>query len=152
MTSGPDRFDSLKRLYIGAAPDESYTEFYIDTVRDTGRKILMKLVGVDNPEDAKLLHGMLLMISDDEVEKLPPGEYYEFEIVGCTVQNETGKVLGRVVEILPMPAQDVYVVESEEGSQWWLPASKSIIREIDVSARRISIEQIDGIFETGPAR
>jgi len=152
MTSGPDRFDSIRRLFVGASADETCTEYVLDTVRDTGRKIIMKLIGVDNPEDAKSLQGMLIMITDDEVEKLPSGEYYEFEIVGCSVHNETGDELGRIVEVTPMPAQDIYVVETDEGTQWWLPASKSIIREIDVSARRVHIKQIDGIFDTGPAR
>ena len=152
MTSSPDRFQSIERLFVGTVDDEIPAEFTIYSVRDTGNKVLLKLVGVDTPEEAKRFQGMLLMINDDEAEELPEGEYYEYEIIGCSVQNQAGDVLGAVVEVMPMPAQDIYVVETDQGSQWWLPASKSIIKEIDISARRISIEQIDGICETGPGR
>ena len=61
-----------------------------------------------------------------------------------------GHDLGTITAILPMPAQDVYVVESSERT-WWLPAARELFETIDIEHQLISVRMIDGLLETGPA-
>ena len=65
------------------------------------------------------------------------------------VETADGESLGVIVEVLSMPAQDVYVVKGVLKT-WWLPAAKTIIREIDVQTKCIRVDMIDGLLETGP--
>ena len=69
----------------------------------------------------------------------PPGEdeYYEFQLVGLSVQEEGGRSLGRVASVQPAPANDV--LELESGLL--LPLVGACVLEVDLDAGRIVIAQ-----------
>ncbi|MBV8258910.1 MAG: 16S rRNA processing protein RimM [Actinobacteria bacterium] len=72
-------------------------------------------------------------------ESLPPlaedGEYYVFELVGLAVEEEGGRVLGRVRDVLEYPANDV--LELDSGAS--LPLVEACVREVDVQGGRIVV-------------
>ena len=71
-------------------------------------------------------------------ETLPPlgdDEYYAFELVGLTVEEEGGRVLGRVSDVLDYPANDV--LELDSGLS--LPLVESCVRKVDIEGGRIVI-------------
>jgi 16S rRNA processing protein RimM len=71
-------------------------------------------------------------------EALPPtgeGEYYVFQLVGLTVQEETGAELGRVSDVAPGVANDV--LELDSGVL--LPLVEDCVREVDLERGRIVI-------------
>jgi 16S rRNA processing protein RimM len=69
----------------------------------------------------------------------PPGEdeYYEFQLVGLSVEEEGGRSLGRVTSVQPAPANDVL----ELDSGLLLPLVGACVLEVDLDARRILIAQ-----------
>ncbi len=150
LTSDPARLQEVRRFFVGHDTEEKEPiEFSLEEIRVMNTRVVVKLGGVHTPEAVKQLGGQLLMIPDEEVAPLPPGEFYEFQIVGCRVESLDGRFLGKVVEVIPMHAHDIYVVEDGD-KRWWLPAAKAFIQEIDISTKRIRIELIDGLLETGP--
>jgi len=69
---------------------------------------------------------------------LPPtgeDEYYEFQLVGLSVEEEGGRALGRVAAVLPGPANDV--LELEGGLL--LPLVGACVQEVDLDAGRIQV-------------
>ena len=75
-----------------------------------------------------------------EVERsaLPPtaeDEYYVFELVGLSVVEETGRVLGTVATVTPGVANDV--LELDGGLA--LPMVEECIRGVDLAAGRILV-------------
>ncbi len=62
-------------------------------------------------------------------------EFYAFELVGLTVQEEDGRVLGRVKEVLEYPANDV--LELDSGAS--LPLVEACVRQVDLAGRRIVV-------------
>ena len=75
-------------------------------------------------------------------EDLPPleeGEYYDEDLIGCTVETVKGKELGRLAEIVVTGANDVYVVACERG-EVLVPAVDGIVLEIDIDGRRVVVE------------
>ena len=68
----------------------------------------MKLAGVDSVEAAARLRDVVVEIDRDDAE-LPEGSMFIQDLIGLPVLCE-GKTLGRVKEILQLPANDVYVV------------------------------------------
>jgi 16S rRNA processing protein RimM len=67
----------------------------------------------------------------------PPGEdeYYEFQLVGLSVEEDGGRALGRVASVHPGPANDVL----ELDSGLLLPLVGACIQEVDLDAARIQI-------------
>ncbi|MCS6966039.1 MAG: hypothetical protein NZ473_04640, partial [Candidatus Kapabacteria bacterium] len=69
------------------------------------------------------------------------------EILGCTVLEEvTERQLGTVVDVWLLPANDVWVVESETG-YLPLPAIADAVRRVDVQQRRIWVHLLPGLLD-----
>ncbi len=72
-------------------------------------------------------------------ETLPPlageDEFYAFELVGLAVEEEDGRSLGRVREVVQYPANDV--LELDSGAS--LPLVEACVRQVDVAGGRIVV-------------
>jgi 16S rRNA processing protein RimM len=152
LTSRPERIQEAGTVRLGWHDGEdSGKEFRVRRVTAIGRRVIVELEGLAGIDAAEAARGMLFLIPDAAAACLPPGEYYQHDIVGCAVTGETGTDLGTVTDVLEMPAQDVYVVAQGDRT-WWLPAAKALIQSIDVAAKRITVRTMDGLLDTGPSR
>jgi 16S rRNA processing protein RimM len=69
---------------------------------------------------------------------LPPPDldaYYVFQLVGLTVEEEGGRLVGRVRDVLEYPANDV--LELDSGIS--LPLVEACVREVDLERGRIVV-------------
>jgi 16S rRNA processing protein RimM len=62
-------------------------------------------------------------------------EFYVFQLVGLSVEDESGRQLGRVREVLEYPANDV--LELDSGAS--LPLVEACVRQVDLTGRRIVV-------------
>ena len=63
------------------------------------------------------------------------GEYYAFQLVGLEVEEEGGRLLGRVARVASGVANDVLELDSGLA----LPLVEACVREIDLERGRIVI-------------
>lgn len=144
LTDDPRRLLKLKKAKFFLR--EEYCIFSIQSSRRFKDTVIIKLAGIDNPEDAKKLVGCYLEIEKDEVPPLPKGKYYIFDVVGLKVRTPEGENLGEVKEVIQYPANDVYVV-SHQGKEFDLPATKEIIKKIDLENKVMVVQPLAGIFD-----
>jgi 16S rRNA processing protein RimM len=87
--------------------------------------------------DRVVERGTELAVPRDSLPELPAeeGEYYVFQLVGLSVEQEDGRLLGRVREVLEYPANDV--LELDSGLS--LPLVEACVRSVDVEGKRIVI-------------
>jgi 16S rRNA processing protein RimM len=62
-------------------------------------------------------------------------EFYVFQLLGLSVEEESGRVLGRVREVLEYPANDV--LELDSGAS--LPLVEACVRQVDLAGGRIVV-------------
>jgi 16S rRNA processing protein RimM len=62
-------------------------------------------------------------------------EFYVFQLVGLGVEEESGRLLGRVREVLEYPANDV--LELDSGAS--LPLVEACVRQVDLAGGRIVV-------------
>ena len=110
----------------------------------TAKGLAIKFAGIETPEAVAELKGSLLVVRREEVHDLPEGFHYVFEIVGLDVETEAGEHVGRVVDVLSMPANDVYVVD-RDGEEVLLPAIQDLIR-IDKASNRLVVRDTEGFL------
>lgn len=121
----------------------------------TGRRgeARLALEGVDSREAAEALAGRLVLAHAEHLEPLRAGEYYQYELVGCRVEDGAGRALGVVQGVWETGAPDVLVVVDEAGGgrELLIPAAGEILREVDLSERRIVIEAPEGLLDADAA-
>jgi 16S rRNA processing protein RimM len=118
---------------------ESVNREIVD-VSASGKRILVRFAGVDDRSVAETLTGAKVMLLREHMPDLGSDEYYDFELIGSIVATPSGKTLGRIVEIMPTGANDVYVVESDDGSEILVPAVSGAVLNVDRTAKRVVVE------------
>lgn len=110
-------------------------------------EVRMRLDGVSDRDAAESLRGCTVLVAASNLEQLPRGEHYWFELIGCRVWLPDESPLGTVREIWETGAHDVLVVEGDDRRRHLIPAVDAFVREIDVEERRIRIEPIPGLLD-----
>jgi 16S rRNA processing protein RimM len=106
-------------------------------------KLLLAFAEITDREAASALLGAELMAEPDAA-PLPKGQYYHYQLLGLAVY-EQGVYLGRIIEILSRPANDVYIIQAETGGEIWVPALKTVVKDIDLEAKRMEVKLPEGL-------
>lgn len=136
LTGFPERLTPGRRVYLG----EDHVLQVIRSVRSLNRGVLIAFEAVDTVEMAREYSNQFVYVRSDELPALPEGEYYHHQLLGLTVVEQGGSVIGRLVEIIETGANDVYVVEKADGSELLLPATAEVICSIDLEAGQIQVK------------
>ncbi len=148
LTDFPERFQATEQVYVLLG--SLFLKKAVESAAFIHRnRIVLKLEGIDSPEQARQLHGALLQVPRQELWPLPEGAFYHFEIIGLKVITVEGSVLGEVTEILTTGGNDVYVVKGGMGKEYLVPALKAIVKEIDTKAGLMVIEPPPGLMDGG---
>ena len=105
--------------------------------------VLMKLPGVDDMNAALALKGQDLYIRRADA-RLPQGVYFDDELLGLPVFDETGERLGELTAVENYPAHKVYTVRGER--EYLIPAVEgAFILSIDMDAGRMTVRVWEGM-------
>lgn len=115
--------------------------------RGRSGEVRLALRGVDRREIAETLRGRLVTVDAAELPRAQAGEAYWFELVGCQVETPSGYVVGRVRELWDTPAHATLVVVGGDGREHLIPAAPALLRQLDVAAKRIVIEDLPGLID-----
>lgn len=135
-----ERFNNLEKIYIKNKSGQ--TEYKIQEVKYHKNMVLMKLEGIENPEQADLLRNSYLIVDREKEKPLEKGTYYIVDMIGLEVYTDENELLGTLEDIYNTGSSDIYVVKNELGKQVLLPAIKDVIKNIDMENRKITVHLI----------
>jgi 16S rRNA processing protein RimM len=78
---------------------------------------------------------------------LPDGKVYQHQIMGLRVVTDDERELGKLVEIIVTGANDVYVVEGENGKEILLPAIPEVLLGTDLESGVIRVHLLEGLID-----
>jgi len=144
LTGYPERLAQHACFYL-ASPDspEAVRRYPVEKLRWHKGVLLLKLGGCDDRNRAGELRGQLVQIPLEEAVPLEEGEYYHFQLIGVSVEMESGEGLGQVAEVLDTGVHDVYVVRGPRG-EVLLPAVEDVVLELDLESRRMVVHLLPG--------
>ena len=131
-TDTPDVLCRLKSVFIDGS------EYDITSSRSDKTMAYFKLNGVDDRDMAETLRGREIYVDKAKAPKLPKDRYYIDDLIGCSVFDDEGQLLGRLNNILQNGANDVYVISGEKG-EILVPVLKSVIKKIDIRKSEITL-------------
>ena len=131
--------EDIKRVYLRLPTDHSPAPYKIRGHRLHQEAILLKFVKVVTRNDSEALRGAEVLIDLADLPALPSGEYYSYQLLGLAVVAEDGAALGQIDEVLATGSNDVYVVRKPAGGELLLPAITSVIRNINLEAKTMTV-------------
>ena len=106
--------------------------------------VLARLEGVEDVNAAMRLRDKTVFIDREDVE-LEEGAFFLADIMGLEVRDaDTGAVLGKIADILTLPASNVYVVKGGETDHM-IPAVPEFVVETNVDGGYIRVKLIEGM-------
>ena len=133
----PEVLAGIKTLYLDGAPRK------VRSPRVHKNCVIAYLEGVNNVDEAMLLKGKVVHINRKDI-KLPKGQVFMVDLIGLKVlDDETGKELGTLTEVLSPSIQKIYVVKGER--EIMIPAVDEFIREINVEGGYVRVKLIEGL-------
>lgn len=133
-----EELTGCKVLYIGGRP------YACAASRVHKGCLLAKLEGVDDMDAALALKGREVKVRREDV-PLPPGEYFDEELIGLAARDaETGEELGKLEEVLAYPAHKIYVVRGGRD-EFLIPAVPAFIAGIDMAAGTVDVHMLEGL-------
>jgi len=138
-----NRFLKLKTIYIEI--DEETTGFIIEEIRLSKDSALIKLKGLENPEDVKQFVKKDLLVPFDQKIDLPKSTYFIHDLVGLKVFDIDNNYLGILNDVLRMGGNDIYQVFHEE-KEILIPAVSEFIKEISLKDNKMKVQLIDGML------
>jgi len=140
LTDFPRRFAPSSRVYVKRQP------VTIDGLEWKKDKAIIKLDIVNNVKEADKLRGQLIEIRQRQLQVLPEGHYYHFQLIGMRVITTQGELIGTITDILSASNNDTYIVNGKKG-EILIPAAEDIIKSIDIEKKCLVIEPIKGLLD-----
>ena len=145
LSDVPGRFHTLTRVTL-VAPSERALTTSVTHVRDDRGGYVVGVEALATPEEAAAFRGGWIKIPEDEVPPLPAGHYYEFQLIGMTVLNKSGRTIGTLEEILETGSNSVFVVR-EKDREVLIPGTRDVIESVNVDERIMTIRSIAGLLD-----
>ena len=139
----PERFYSLKRVYFDFFDEKK--EFIVEHVQKKKNYLLLKFKNFNSDKDSEILLNKEIYIDEKDKVKLPKGYFFIHDILGTTVY-QNNKVLGKIVDVLSLPANDVFVIK-ENGNEILFPAVKKYIEKFDVKEKVLVIKEDVDLYD-----
>jgi 16S rRNA processing protein RimM len=136
----PEFLCRFKTLYV----DNTHWPVKVERARPNKNMVILKLEGITDMNGALALRNAVLHIDRKDV-NLPEGSFFLADIEGLEARDaQTGKVLGKIAEVLTLPASNVYVIRGGER-EIMIPAVPAFVAETNVEEGFIRLNMIEGI-------
>lgn len=127
--------------------EDGARSFAVTLGRPVPDGLAARLSGVESREQAEALKGVRLYADRARLPSLPDDEFYHADLLGVTVQDTGGVVIGTVSAVLNHGAGDLLEVARPGKPSALLPFTRAIVPTVDLAARRIVADPPEGLLE-----
>ncbi len=126
---------------------EDGTVYELGITRTIKGGFAAKVAGLDNKEDADALRNTRLYTDRNRLPSLPDDEYYHTDLIGLTVLDTGGAMLGKVKSVLNHGAGDILEVLGKGMKEpVLLPFTLEVVPTVDISTARIIVDPPEGLL------
>ncbi|HIZ79420.1 MAG TPA: ribosome maturation factor RimM [Candidatus Lachnoclostridium stercorigallinarum] len=144
-TDDPARFEDLETVFLDTGKE--MLELEIAGVKFFKNMVILKFKGYDNINDIEKYRGKDLWITREQAVPLGEDENFVADLIGLSVITDQGETLGTMKDVMFTGANDVYVVERENGKELLLPAIKDCILDVDLEKGVMTVHVLDGLLD-----
>ncbi len=136
-----ENFQTGKQYILYHSKQKKYFYAKLNRIRPSGSKMIALWDGYTSLEEAQRLMGFEILTRIQELIPKGPNEYFFYEVLGCSVIDETGTNVGIVVDILETGAHNVIVIrkdsDQKDAQEILIPFVQAYILQTDYTNRII---------------
>lgn len=141
-TDFPERLKAGTKLFLGV----ERTPVTIRSYRTANDSLLLSFEEFPDRGSIEHIRNAPLFSRIEDSPPLPEGRYYRHQLIGLDVFSDDGRALGRLTQVLDTSANDIYVVDSEGGSEILLPAIADVVKNVDLDNKRVTVHLLPGLL------
>jgi 16S rRNA processing protein RimM len=149
-TDDPDTRFAPGSTLRGQSRSGAERTYAVQSVREHGGRLLLRLAGVVDRNTAEDLRGTVFVVDTAD---LPPiedsDEYYDHQLEGLRVLTTGGVPVGTVAEVLHTAAGELLAVRTEDGREVLVPFVGAIVTSVSMTDQNIVIDPPEGLLEIG---
>ena len=112
-----ERFAPGNTLRARAPRGGPERSFLVESARQHGGRLLVRLAGVADRDTAESLRGTLFVVDSADLPPIDePDTYYDHQLEGLRVRTTAGQDVGVVTEVLHTPGGELLAVRRETGA------------------------------------
>lgn len=131
-------FKKLQEVYVGGVAVK------VESASMHKENWLIKLFGVNTPEEAMTYKGKEVFIPAELLPALSENETYWIDIEGSSVVDEKGNHVGLLKDYMETGSHDVLVIDGQDGKEYLISCNPEHVKEIDVKNKLVKINS-DGL-------
>lgn len=143
------RTDEPERRFTDGAVlrvEDSRRTLTIVGTRWHGEKLLARFEGVDDRTAVEALRGAMLVVDVDDAERPEDeDEFYDRHLVGLVVRDAAGADVGRISDVVHLPAQDLLAIDTATGERL-VPFVSDLVPVVDVAGGFVQLADIQGLL------
>ncbi|NBS20445.1 MAG: ribosome maturation factor RimM [Betaproteobacteria bacterium] len=133
LVSPPQRLATIREVAVEVAVVAS---------RPHSSGWLAQFEGFDDRNQALALKGFEVAVRREDFPRLPKGEYYWVDLIGCRVLNRADELLGEVVAMDDHGAHPILHVKQNQDAapDFFIPFVGQYVDQVDVNERCIQVD------------
>jgi len=144
LTDFPERFEGLETVTGVTGVGESLS-LKIEKYWFQNGRVILKFEGYDTIEAGETLRDTEICVPESDAVELDEGEYFDWQLEGCTVETLEGAAIGQVTEVMRTGGTELLVVKGDK--EYLIPFANAICTEVDIENKLIRIDPPEGLLE-----
>lgn len=144
-TNDAERFRKLKKVILDTGIEKIDME--IEGVKFFKQFVIVKFKGIDSIDEIEKYKGKSLFVTREDAVKCKKDEYYIADLIGIEVVEESGSPFGKLKDVMETGANDVYIIEMNDGREVLLPAIRQCILDINIEKGIMTIHVMEGLLD-----
>jgi 16S rRNA processing protein RimM len=148
FSADPEALFSSKKWFLlpsdrGIRSFEGVARLAIRQAKIHSGTVVAQAADIDERNVAELLRGARIFIPRSSFPTAQKDEYYWIDLIGLTVVNREGLILGQVRELLSTGPQTVLVIDDKLGEkplERMIPFVAAYVDDVDLQAKRIAVD------------
>ncbi len=146
MTDDIQRFKKLKEVYLDTGKERML--LHVASCKFVKNQPVLKFREFHNINQVEGFKRCGLFVTRDQAVPLGKDEYFIADLIGLKViREENGQFLGELKEVLQTGANDVYVVEMEDGREVLFPVIQDCVKKVDLERGEVLVHVMKGLLD-----
>ena len=138
-----------KRFEVGSilfSENNQSQKFTFASARNHNGTLLLKFEEISDRNKAEQLKNTILSAEVDVEKESSEDEFHLQKILGTQVYSTSGELIGRVIDVVHLPGQDLLVIEYQ-AREVMIPFVKEIVPVVDLEKNKIVLADKEGLLD-----